>query len=276
MPKNAIATTCTVCSMKMRTTRRDGVATCRPCRQAARPPVPADAKLCTIDGCAKKHCARGYCNFHWQRWKRYGDATAVPTPLPHKVIYTEDALRVCKACEEPKPEAEYHKDTGGSDGYRAQCKDCRGKYMQGYYEDNVEQRREYMNERRKTLGDHVRALDSARYERDKDKRIALAVEQTHIRRARLQEVEHERGITVIALKKIHGTACCYCGVEMDFKSRPTGSISPARATLEHVLPISRGGGHTWENTALACHACNTSKNKKTVDEWELWKLELAA
>src|SRR3982750_3653428 len=34
------------------------------------------------------------------------------------------------------------------------------------------------------------------------------------------------------------------------------AYSPRRAdTIDHVVPRSRGGGHTWENCVAACRAC---------------------
>lgn len=33
--------------------------------------------------------------------------------------------------------------------------------------------------------------------------------------------------------------------------------------LDHVVPRSRGGPHTWENVVAACRRCNTAKGNRT-------------
>jgi 5-methylcytosine-specific restriction endonuclease McrA len=37
-------------------------------------------------------------------------------------------------------------------------------------------------------------------------------------------------------------------------------------TLDHVIPRSKGGPHTWENLVSACKACNHRKGGKTLAE----------
>ncbi len=49
-----------------------------------------------------------------------------------------------------------------------------------------------------------------------------------------------------------GHLCAYCGRR--------GS------TVEHLLPVSRGGRSTWTNTVVACLACNTRKGDRTPQE----------
>jgi 5-methylcytosine-specific restriction endonuclease McrA len=42
---------------------------------------------------------------------------------------------------------------------------------------------------------------------------------------------------------------------------------PAPAeNIDHVLPRSRGGTHTWENVVAACRRCNTKKGDRTPQE----------
>jgi 5-methylcytosine-specific restriction endonuclease McrA len=49
-----------------------------------------------------------------------------------------------------------------------------------------------------------------------------------------------------------GRGCGYCG--------------KAASTIDHVLPRSRGGGNTWENTVAACGRCNGRKGDRTPAE----------
>ena len=48
--------------------------------------------------------------------------------------------------------------------------------------------------------------------------------------------------------------CQYCGVQ-------TRDL-----TLDHVVPRSRNGAHTWENLVSACKGCNHRKGGKTLQE----------
>lgn len=32
-------------------------------------PSRSKGRLCTVEGCGKKHCARGFCNTHWAQWR---------------------------------------------------------------------------------------------------------------------------------------------------------------------------------------------------------------
>ena len=46
--------------------------------------------------------------------------------------------------------------------------------------------------------------------------------------------------------------CQYCGISVDRKE----------ATLDHVMPVSKGGKTTWENCVTACAPCNATKADK--------------
>lgn len=40
-----------------------------------------------------------------------------------------------------------------------------------------------------------------------------------------------------------------------------------RRTIDHVIPVNRGGGHVPHNLVAACGACNSSKADKLLTEW---------
>ena len=42
--------------------------------------------------------------------------------------------------------------------------------------------------------------------------------------------------------------------------------SKKHLTLDHLIPRSRGGQHTWENVVIACERCNSRKGSRTPKE----------
>lgn len=57
--------------------------------------------------------------------------------------------------------------------------------------------------------------------------------------------------------------CNICGEEI---SRFAGPDDWMRVTLEHVIPLSRGGQHVWENVRPAHWRCNMEKGDKLPGE----------
>lgn len=53
-----------------------------------------------------------------------------------------------------------------------------------------------------------------------------------------------------------GWRCTYCGDE----------ITSATATLDHIVPVSKGGADDAENLAAACLICNSIKSGRTFEE----------
>lgn len=53
-----------------------------------------------------------------------------------------------------------------------------------------------------------------------------------------------------------GNRCQYCGRR----------FSTSELSLDHVIPLSRGGATTWENVVCACLTCNVRKGNRLPDE----------
>lgn len=45
-------------------------------------------------------------------------------------------------------------------------------------------------------------------------------------------------------------------------------LTHASATIDHVLPQSRGGKHKWTNVVASCKECNNKKDNMTLQEFE--------
>ncbi|XP_011622763.1 uncharacterized protein LOC18421442 isoform X2 [Amborella trichopoda] len=72
----------------------------------------------------------------------------------------------------------------------------------------------------------------------------------------LQVVKKRRVKHTLSRKNIFyrdSFACQYCS-------------STENLTIDHVLPISRGGEWEWENLVTACSKCNSKKGQKTLEE----------
>lgn len=185
-----------------------------------------------------------------------------PRSLDH-----EDGTRTCTACGQRLPLDAYDLDSNATLGRRSHCKPCRSARMKAWYAANRERQAQRQAERFATNRDAIRLQDMARYERHKDKRIALVVEAGHRRRALKRGAPADRGITVTALRKRDGDTCCYCSCVMVFRVASGREFISTKATVEHRVALARGGSHTWDNVALACWQCNVRKNAADLDEW---------
>lgn len=54
-----------------------------------------------------------------------------------------------------------------------------------------------------------------------------------------------------------GGSCAYCGAE----------LTTATMHVDHVIPVSRGGGNNDSNLVASCRPCNLSKGARTAEEW---------
>lgn len=54
----------------------------------------------------------------------------------------------------------------------------------------------------------------------------------------------------------YGYHCAYCTV--DCSDKPT---------IDHIVPLCRGGGNTLNNLVIACYSCNQEKGNKLVTEF---------
>jgi 5-methylcytosine-specific restriction protein A len=86
--------------------------------------------------------------------------------------------------------------------------------------------------------------------------FAAVADDEHIRRERARARELRRS-QWWKRRRAAGT-CHYCG----------GRFPPLALTMDHVVPLVRGGRSTKGNVVAACKNCNTAKKHKLA-----WQLE---
>lgn len=80
----------------------------------------------------------------------------------------------------------------------------------------------------------------------------------------------DNNITLEALYNRDLGVCYLCGCKCDWQDKTitpegytiTGSSYP---TIEHIIPLSRGGLHEWKNIRLACFKCNLAKSDSMLE-----------
>lgn len=89
----------------------------------------------------------------------------------------------------------------------------------------------------------------------------------HRKRARIYGVDYEPGITIRKLVKRDGNICQICGEPCDADDLRWGYSGPLYPSIDHIVAMANGGGHTWDNVQLAHLICNS--NKRDLSEEEL-------
>jgi len=74
------------------------------------------------------------------------------------------------------------------------------------------------------------------------------------RKARVKGASFVGLVDEAAIYELYNNCCVYCG-------------SRDNLTLDHIVPLSKGGKHISENLLVACGSCNSSKGAKLLEEW---------
>ena len=183
--------------------------------------------------------------------------------------------KTCSRCKQIQPNSEFYLYHGKP---RSQCKSCTRDYLTKTKESRSLYHKEYYAKTR----EHKLEKTHINYEKNKDLRKQQASlwnkknkdrvnylqreryrlrpetksEHKHRRRARLNNngVYH---VSTKFLNKLRSSSCAVC--------KSTNSVS-----IDHIVPISRGGAHSEGNLQPLCFSCNSSKGNKTMMEWKLF------
>ena len=111
--------------------------------------------------------------------------------------------------------------------------------------------------KRKAKRDRRKERDPEGYRLIKKKQKS---ERKHIKRAKKYGCSYEYGITLKSVVNRDGLVCKICGKPCDFGDRSYGNgVGPLYPSVDHIIPLSKGGSHTWDNVQIVHCICNSVK-----------------
>lgn len=200
--------------------------------------------------------------------------------------------KTCTKCHTKKSVSQFYMARGQ---YVSACKECKRLQGKQYYIDNKEtvkvkraayqkahqaEQYEHLKKWRKNNPEKAREAGRRQYAENIEHRLAVKkawrlanpeavkailekhrlnhlpkmAEKSHKRRAKL------RGngvfqVTEKELIRLYASPCAHCG-------------TMENVTIDHIIPVARGGRHSIGNLQPLCLTCNSSKNAKTMAEWK--------
>jgi 5-methylcytosine-specific restriction endonuclease McrA len=90
-------------------------------------------------------------------------------------------------------------------------------------------------------------------------RVISAAQNRRVRALGLEEITQPKHLTAWLMERDQGI-CALCN------GLVTDQTGPWRPSIDHIIPISRGGLHKVENLQLAHYRCNLKKHNKLEEE----------
>ena len=216
----------------------------------AAPPRPDE---CVIEGCDADVYGHGWCSRHYTRWRRYGSPEA---RMPGDVV---DGKRICPTCAEDKPRTcEFWYSGSTEDGFANECKECA----------RARRRRQPSIECPKWSAQC--AVCAVTFLADKRRSLHCSAECSAVA-VRKQKLDHAARRRVLVQSQFVETVdrlivferdewmCGLCGDDID---PDLCHPHPMSASLDHIVPLSRGGDHSYDNSQAAHLRCNCSKGAR--------------
>ena len=212
---------------------------------------------CTVEGCERKHWARGMCKPHYRRdWyvrnrqhvldyaKVYGEANREAITAREKAYFAANpgvraaTVRKYKAANPDKVKTD-------AENFRRRHPERQAAWSAAWHEANW---------------DHAQALMKANYDammqdpervaRERDR----GREKSGRRRAMMRKTETER-VDLAAILERDGMWCYLC-------EKPIASLDVLH--FDHVIPLSKGGPHAAANIRPSHALCNLRKGARLI------------
>ena len=191
--------------------------------------------------------------------------------------------KVCTGCKEDKPLSFYHKDKCRKDGLACKCKACKSLVFKSqpeksrknhiasskrWKENNLARHKELTAKWRAENKEYAKAYSKTHYENNKERSLELSRlwkknnpnasrvidHRSRAKRALAEGSYLKSDITALLENQTYRCACCKTSVKKKY-------------TIDHVVPLARGGTNYKENLQILCKSCNSSKNARSSIEF---------
>lgn len=212
-----------------------------------RKPTKNKGKLCSVDGCEKPASQNGMCTTHYQRVRFHGSVDLPERDFikNHKCSVDGCELQAVKKgmCDKHYKRQKRYGDVNytermiGNKGEPCAC--GRGKI------ENLDMCKKCYRQHMKDNPDKYKFIETQR-------------RQGRVRRARKRNAPSEPYTTEQVYKKTNGI-CGICGKRIRLGLEVN---NPKRLTVDHIIPLSKGGTDYFENVQPAHSICNSKKNNR--------------
>ena len=204
--------------------------------------------------------------------------------------------KACSKCKQQKPSCEFYKDPRATTGLQSCCIECQKRWNKENSERLAQNKRqwrkspevkariaEYSKQYAAKNKEELKSRRKSYYWKNREKVLkqfndwakdngakikinrtqsrkanpALYRSYSATRRARMKNAQTFQ-ITKMEFQKLYSSNCFYC--------------QGTATSIDHVIPLSRGGNHSIGNLVACCLSCNSSKKDKTITEWRYKKL----
>ena len=224
------------------------------------------------------HLLRPYCRPCYAERKRNSTPHLLKQKLRPFVDEERRLVKLCRGCRAVKPVSDFSTALGR---VRSRCKACDSAYAKAAAATNPERRRamqraanarrreqqkRYRQEKKEHFAAYRRDYNEKHREQksELDRAYRKAFPEKHAekqarRRARINGAPRVEKLDRAAIIERDARTCYLCGRVLALNE----------VTLDHVIPLARGGSHTADNLRVCCLRCNCRKHDKLPSELTL-------